>query len=129
MSSIISNHKCTMFSDLGILGSGKQIMSWIHIADMVGILVHALENDNAQGILNATAPQPVTNSEFTTAFASAMWRPAFIPAPAFAMNMIFGHERGIMLLEGQKVIPKRTMESGYSFMFPDIKSCLLNVLK
>ena len=104
-------------------------MSWIHIADMVGIIIHALENDNVQGVLNATAPQPVTNSEFTSAFASALWRPALIPVPAFAVNMIFGPERGSMLLEGQKVIPKRTMESGYSFLFPDITSCLVDIVK
>ena len=113
----------------GVIGSGKQFMSWIHIADMVGIIVHALESDNVQGILNATAPHPVTNSEFTTAFASALWRPAFIPMPPFVVNMIFGQERGILLLEGQKVIPKKTMESGYSFMFSDINSCLLDILK
>jgi hypothetical protein len=116
-------------SDLGVIGGGKQIMSWIHIADMVGIIVHALESDNVRGILNATAPQPVTNSEFTTAFASALWRPAFIPMPAFAVNTIFGQERGILLLEGQKVVPKKAMESGYSFMFPDINSCLLDIVK
>ncbi|XP_028409908.1 epimerase family protein SDR39U1-like [Dendronephthya gigantea] len=113
----------------GVIGSGKQIMSWIHIADMVGILIHALENNNVHGILNATAPQPVSNSEFTTELASALWRPAIIPVPAFAVNMIYGHERALLLLEGQKVIPKRTIESGYSFLFPDIKSCLLNIVK
>lgn len=104
-------------------------MSWIHIADMVGILIHALENNNVRGTLNATAPQPVTNSEFTTELASALWRPAIIPVPAFSLNMIYGHERAVVLLEGQRVIPKRTIESGYSFLFPDIKSCLLNIVK
>lgn len=104
-------------------------MSWIHIADMVGIIVHALENDNVHGVLNATAPEPVSNSDFTAAFAAALWRPAFIPVPAFAVNMIFGAERARMLLEGQRVIPKRTMESGYSFLFSDIKSCLQDILK
>ena len=104
-------------------------MSWIHISDMVGIILHALENTNVQGTLNAISPQPVANSEFTAAFASALWRPAFIPVPAFAVNMIFGDERGSMLLQGQKVIPKRTMESGYSFQFPDIKSCLSNIVQ
>jgi NAD dependent epimerase/dehydratase family enzyme len=104
-------------------------MSWIHLADIVGIITHVLENDNVRGILNATAPQPVSNSGFTTTFASALWRPSFIPVPAFAVNMIFGQERGTMLLEGQKVIPKRTLESGYSFLFPDIESCLLDIVK
>lgn len=118
-----------MVSDLGVVGSGSQVMSWIHIADTVGIFIHALENDNVRGILNATAPQPITNSQFTSEFASTLWRPAFIPVPALAVNLIFGHERGSMMLEGQRVIPKRTMESGYSFLYPDIKSCLLDIVK
>lgn len=113
----------------GIVGTGQQILPWIHISDAVGIFVHALENENVLGILNVTSPQPVTNAEFTKEFASALWRPAIIPMPAAAVNLVFGSERGTMLLEGQKVIPKRTMEAGYSFLFPDIKSCLSDIVK
>lgn len=113
---------------LGMIGTGQQIISWIHISDVVGIFLHALENENISGVLNLTSPQPVTNAEFTKQFASALWRPAFIPMPAFAMNWMLGSERATMLLEGQKVIPKRTLESGYSFLFPDIESGLHDIV-
>ena len=117
------------FFALGITGTGKQFLSWIHISDVVGIFVHALENENVSGVLNFTSPQPVTNEEFTKQLASALWRPAFIPMPAFVVNWLFGPERTTLLLEGLKVIPKRTLESGYSFLFPDIKSCLHDIVK
>ena len=122
-------HLVKVIYALGTIGTGQQILPWIHISDAVGIFVHALENENVSGVLNLTSPQPVTNEEFTKQFASALWRPAFIPMPAAVVNLIFGSERGTMLLEGQKVIPKRTLESGYSFLFPDINSCLHDIVK
>lgn len=118
-----------LFYISGIVGNGKQFMSWIHISDMTGIILHALENHSVHGVINATAPNPVTNSEFTSAFARSMWRPAFFPLPAFVVNTVFGEERGKMLLEGQKVLPSRTIESGYNFLYSDIKSCLQNIVK
>lgn len=106
----------------GRIGSGQQWFPWIHVADVAGIVTHAILNDNVSGVLNAVAPQTTTNAEFTQAFASAMWRLAIIPVPSFVMNKVYGPERGKVILEGQKVVPKRTLKSGYTYAFPDLVS-------
>lgn len=111
----------------GPISSGEQWFPWIHVDDLVGIVLHAITNDNVSGVLNGVAPESATNADFTKAFASAMCRPAFFPVPGFVMNFVFGHERGKVMLEGQKVIPKRTLESGYTFLFPDLASACKNL--
>lgn len=113
----------------GILGSGKQYFPWIHLDDMTGIIFHALENDHVTGVLNAVAPQVVTNESYTKEYAGALWRPAIFPTPSFAINFIFGQDRGKILLEGQKVIPKRTLETGYKFHYPELKQALAEIVK
>ncbi|KAK7114925.1 epimerase family protein SDR39U1-like [Littorina saxatilis] len=111
----------------GRIGSGAQWFPWVHVADVAGIITHAIINDHVSGVLNAVAPEPATNAEFTKAFASAMWRPSIFPVPGFVMNTVYGPERGKVILEGQKVIPKKTLESGYKFAFPDLKSACQDV--
>lgn len=111
-----------------MIGSGKQHFPWIHIDDMTGIITHSLENDHVTGVLNAVAPEIVTNERFTREYGSVLWRPTLIPAPSFALNLIFGTERAKILLEGQKVIPKRTLELGYRFKFPELKAAMKNIL-
>ena len=106
----------------GPISTGKQWFPWIHVYDVAGIITHAIEHDHVHGVLNATTPDYITNGEFTKAFGRAMWRPAFFPVPAFALNVIYGAERAKAMVEGQKVIPKRTLESGYVYKYPDIKS-------
>lgn len=106
----------------GPVGSGKQFMPWIHIEDLVGLFIHAIENENVKGILNGVAPHVVTNGEFSKAFGRALWRPVLIPLPAAVVNLLFGAERAKMMVEGQKVIPKRTLESGFRFKFTNITS-------
>ncbi|GIY48402.1 hypothetical protein CEXT_713381 [Caerostris extrusa] len=106
----------------GPIGTGKQYFPWIHIEDMAGIFVHGIQSENMEGIYNGVSPQIITNKEFTKALARAMWRPAFIPLPPFVLELAFGKERANMMLEGLKVTPKRTLESGYKFEYPDIKS-------
>lgn len=113
----------------GILGSGKQYFPWIHLDDMTGIIFHALENDHVTSVLNAVAPQVVTNESYTKEYAGALWRPAILPTPSFAINFIFGQDRGKILLEGQKVIPKRTLEMGYKFHYPELKHALAEIVK
>lgn len=95
---------------------------------MVGIITHALDNDHVTGVLNGVAPEVETNERFTKEYASALWRPAIIPAPAFVFNLVYGHERAKLLLEGQKVIPKRTLELGYKYKFPELKAALINIV-
>ena len=113
----------------GILGSGKQYFPWIHLDDMTGIIFHALENDHVTGVMNAVAPQVVTNESYTKEYAGALCRPAILPTPSFAINFIFGQDRGKILLEGQKVIPKRTLEMGYKFHYPELKQALAEIVK
>ncbi|KAH9515519.1 hypothetical protein Btru_011326 [Bulinus truncatus] len=120
---VIQNIKMPFYLGLGgPIGSGKQWFSWIHVEDMAGIIVYAIENDHVKGILNGTSPNPVRSEEFTKAYASALCRPHLVPLPSFAANAMFGKEGGAVLLEGQKVLPKRTLELGYQFKYPSIES-------
>lgn len=109
----------------GIIGNGRQWSSWIHIDDVVGIYLLAI--DRAEGALNATAPEPVRNVDFTWALASALHRPAFLPVPAFALHLIFGDAAGV-LATGQRVLPERTLSFGYEFRYPRIGSALVSAV-
>jgi uncharacterized protein len=109
----------------GVVGDGRQWLSWIHIADLVGIYLTAL--DVAQGPLNACAPNPVTNSTFTRELAAAVKRPALLPVPPFALRAILG-EGAEILLRGQRVLPERTQQLGYRFEHPTLKDALANLL-
>ncbi|XP_071525217.1 epimerase family protein SDR39U1-like isoform X1 [Panulirus ornatus] len=106
----------------GPVGSGEQPMPWIHIHDIVGLFIHAIENESVSGVVNGVAPQIITNKEFARAFGEALWRPSFIPLPTFFVNALFSEERAKIMTEGQKVIPKKALETGYIFRYPDIKS-------
>ena len=106
----------------GRIGSGKQWFPWIHVADVAGIVAHAILNNKVSGVLNAVAPGSATNAEFTQFFSEAMNRPAVLPMPEVVMKQVYGPERGKIILEGQKVAPKRTLESGYKFTFPDLST-------
>ncbi|XP_074023636.1 epimerase family protein SDR39U1-like isoform X1 [Numenius arquata] len=114
----------------GPLGSGLQPFPWIHIRDLAGIVCHALENEHLQGILNGVAPSsPYTsNGTFAQELAAALGRPALLPVPAWAVRAVFGAERAVMLLEGQRVVPKHTLESGYHFIFPDLSGALKDIV-
>lgn len=114
----------------GPLGSGLQPFPWIHIQDLAGIMCHALESECLQGVLNGVSPSsPATsNGTFAQELAAALGRPALLPVPAWAVRAVFGTERAIMLLEGQKVVPKRTLESGYRFIFPELSGALKDIV-
>ncbi|NXE42642.1 D39U1 protein, partial [Ptilorrhoa leucosticta] len=114
----------------GPLGSGLQPFPWIHIRDLSGIVCHALEKESVQGILNGVAPSShaTSNGTFAQELAAALGRPALVPVPAWAVRAVFGAERAVMLLEGQRVLPKRTLESGYHFIFPDLAAALKDVV-
>ncbi len=105
----------------GILGNGKQWFSWVHVDDVVGVYLLAI--DGADGALNATAPNPVTNAAFTKALGEALHRPTFLPVPTFALRAMFG-EGADALLNGQRVLPKRTQELGYAFKYPTLELAL-----
>jgi uncharacterized protein len=109
----------------GIVGSGRQWLSWIHIDDLVGIYLKAI--DGAEGPLNATAPNPVTNAELTRALGVALHRPTVLPAPTIALRVMLG-EGAEILLAGQRVLPERTRELGYGFRFERLEDALANLL-
>lgn len=110
----------------GIVGTGKQWLSWIHIDDVVGIYLLAL--DGATSFLNATAPAPVTNADFTHALGNVLKRPTPLPVPTFGLRMMFG-EGADILLQGQRVLPERVLEQGYQFKFTSLHSALENLLR
>lgn len=113
----------------GRVASGQQWFPWIHIDDLTGIFLLALQNDQARGIFNGTAPKPVRNSEFTKALGAALMRPTLFPVPEFALALVYGGQRAKMLTSGQKVIPKRTLELGYVYKYPDIDSACREVAR
>ncbi len=101
----------------GPVASGKQWHSWIHVDDIVGMYLLAI--DRAEGVLNGTAPEPVRNAQFTQALAKALHRPAFIPVPAFALRLALG-EGASVITDGQRVLPERALAQGYTFAYPHI---------
>ena len=111
----------------GRIGSGAQWMSWIHIDDLVNLIVFALSgvSSNAafSGPVNAVAPHPVTNAEFTRELARALHRPAIFPVPGFALKLMFG-EMALMLLGGQRVIPQAALDAGFQFRYSELGSAL-----
>lgn len=110
----------------GRLGGGRQWMSWIHVEDLIGLVCHALDGD-LRGPVNATAPNPVRNSEFTSALARALHRPGLFPVPEFALKLLFG-EMSEVLLGSQKVVPRAAESAGFKFQFPEVFSALKDLL-
>lgn len=111
----------------GRLGSGSQWMAWIHVEDAVNLILFAVNFPAMRGAVNATAPQPVTNDEFTSRLAIELHRPAILPVPAFGLKLVLG-EMAEMLLASQRVLPAVAKSSGFSFQFPDLTSALENLL-
>ena len=111
----------------GPLGSGRQWMPWIHVADLARLYVHAAETTGIRGPMNSVAPHPVRNSEFTRALGRAVHRPAFIPAPYFGLRLLFG-EFAKVLFASQRVIPKVALDTGFVFQFPEIDGALREIL-
>jgi uncharacterized protein (TIGR01777 family) len=109
------------------LGDGKQWMSWVHIEDYVAMLLSLLRNAQASGPYNMTAPQPATNKEFTETLAKVLHRPAPFVAPAIFLKSVMG-ERACLLLEGQRVLPKKMDEAGYRFAFTNLADALHDLL-
>ena len=111
----------------GPLGSGTQWMSWIHEHDLVELYVFAVENAAVSGPLNATAPSPVTMREFATALGRALHRPSFAKVPAAALTLALG-EMATVVLDGQRVLPKKALDLGFVFRFTDVLSALKDVV-
>lgn len=112
----------------GRLGNGRQWFPWIHIADEVGAIRFLIENKTARGPFNLTAPVPLNNAGFSRLLGKQLHRPSLIPTPAFALQLVFG-EMATILLDGQRALPKRLLQLGYTFRFPEADMALRDLLE
>ena len=112
----------------GRVGSGRQYMSWITLADLVAVIRRALEDESLRGPVNAVAPRPVTNEEFTKALGRVLGRPTIFPVPAFAARLAFGEMADALLLSGSRVEPARLNEAGFEFKNPEVEGALRSIL-
>ena len=111
----------------GPLGSGRQWVPWIHLADEVGALRFLLETEAARGPFNLAAPEPVQNRDLGRALGEVLHRPSLLPTPAFALHLALG-EMAAMVLEGQRAVPRALQKLGYTFRFPDLRQALHDLL-
>ncbi|MDP4528157.1 TIGR01777 family oxidoreductase [Alkalimonas delamerensis] len=107
----------------GRIGDGQQMMSWVHLDDMVAIIDFLLQHSELDGPINATAPKAVSNQRFAELLAERLKRPALLPMPAFMVRLLFG-EMGDLLLYGQNVYPKKLLDAGFQFSYPDLRQAL-----
>jgi len=112
----------------GRFGSGRQWLSWISLDDIAGAYLHALARDDLAGPVNAAAPNPVTNAEFTATLARILHRPAVLHVPAFAPRLVLGEFADEMLFASIRVEPARLLETGYRFRFPELEPALRHIL-
>lgn len=110
----------------GKLGSGRQAMSFIHLADLVDAMIFTIQNPVVTGIVNGVAPYPSDNAEFTDKLGKVLDQPTWLTVPAFALRMIFG-EGAQILLEGQRVLPEKLLQSGFLFKYPSIQNALVQI--
>ena len=108
----------------GRLGSGKQYMSWIDADDLLGIILHAISTDSVRGPVNATAPYPVPNATFADVLGRVLHRPTVVPVPSLAVKAMFGQMGRELLLNGQRVLPKKAEASGYEFLYPGLEESM-----
>lgn len=112
----------------GPLGNGQQWFSWIHLDDLVNLILQALSKPEMQGVYNATAPHPVRMVELSKTMGQVMNRPSWLPVPAFALEALLG-DGAMVVLEGQQVLPQRTLDSGFEYQYPNLQPALEQILK
>jgi uncharacterized protein (TIGR01777 family) len=111
----------------GPVGTGRQVVSWIHLDDLVAMIVWLLENGEQSGVFNATAPQPVTMNQWASSLGRTLHRPALLPVPGFVLKLALG-EVADVLLTGQRVLPRRASEAGFEFRYPEMSAALEEIL-
>jgi uncharacterized protein len=112
----------------GPIAGGGQYMSWIHVDDEIGLILRAIDDENVSGTINATAPNPVTNKELSKALGRVLHRPAVMPVPGFAVSLLRGSELAETVKGGQRVLPRRALDLGYSFRQPELEPALRDLL-
>lgn len=113
----------------GPMGSGKQYVPWIHIADEIGAIQFLMGDETTHGAYNLSAPNPLSNEAFSRAVGHALERPSWLPLPGFAMSFALGELADLLLLSGQRQVPTRLLEAGYKFQFTDADTALQDLLK
>jgi len=111
----------------GTIGSGRQWLSWIHLDDLVNLIVQALTQSDLEGVLNATAPNPVRMAEFCQTLGQVLNRPSWLPVPGFALEALLG-DSAVVVLEGQQVLPKRTLTNNFEYQYSQVKQALEAIL-
>lgn len=111
----------------GNLGSGKQWMPWIHVADVAALFLHALETESVRGPMNGTSPNPVRNEQFTKVMGGLLRRPTFFAVPEFALRMLPANEASLFL-DSQRIVPEKALQTGFRFRFPDLRNALTDIL-
>jgi hypothetical protein len=112
----------------GVIGTGRQYVSWVVLDDLTGIVLHALSREELRGPVNAVAPRPVTNRELTEALGKVLSRPTLLPVPSFALRLAVGEMADPLLLASARVAPRRLEETGYRFRFPELRAALRHLL-
>lgn len=107
-----------------VIGDGNQMMSWVHIDDVVGAIIFLLNKPDLKGAFNLTSPHPVSQAEFARALATTMHRPLLLKIPAFVIRILFGEMGDCLLLNGQRVVPNRLIKLGYAFRYPSLVDAL-----
>ncbi len=112
----------------GKIGDGKQWMPWIHLDDLVGIILYCIDHDELKGAVNGTSPNPVTNYVFTKTLGKALKRPTILPMPAMAVKLLMGQMGEELLLSGKKVLPTKILGAGYQFQYEALEKALLDIV-
>ena len=113
----------------GRLGSGRQWISWIHIDDEVRAIRFLMEKEDLQGVFNLTAPDPLTSKDFFGLLGKVMKRPSWLPVPGFLLRLMLDEKAEELILSGQRAMPKRLLESGYEFLYPEAGLALRGILE
>lgn len=112
----------------GQIGQGKQWMPWVHLDDLVGIILYCITDTKVEGAINGTAPVPVTNQEFSRTLAAVLHRPCVVPLPAVVVKLLMGQMGEELLLAGKKILPQKIIAAGYQFKYNQLKQALLDIV-
>jgi uncharacterized protein (TIGR01777 family) len=112
----------------GRIGQGNQWMSWIHLDDLVDIILYCIEHDSLQGAINGTSPHPVTNHTFTKVLGKVLKRPTLLPMPEVVVKLLMGQMGEELLLAGKKIFPAKILDAGYKFQYENVEEALLDIV-